>query len=99
MCSKPTNGIFNEAPKVAAKVKEMAQKQKDSNDNDDEDNNDDEEEAAAATTKVGTAKGGEESDGASSHSEGNGVLSKKDKEVFKEYKERAKEVDRKKYQS
>ena len=35
----------------------------------------------------------------SSDDEVAGVLSKKDRQVFQEYKDRAKDVDRKKYQS
>ena len=43
LCGKPTNGIFNEAPKVTQKLKEMNKKQKDvegedSVENDEEEN-------------------------------------------------------------
>lgn len=67
----------------------MQKKQKDDLKSEDgSDNGDD------ATTRVGAAKE------ASSDSEGEGgVLSKKDLEVFQQYKERKNEVDRRKYTS
>lgn len=88
-CSKPTHGIFNDAPKLAQRSKPLIKAQ----------NN--ESEAASDTgssPKAGHAKRGE-SPPSSSSSEGGGVLTREDKLVMQEYKRQKGEGESKKYVS
>ncbi|TNV87007.1 hypothetical protein FGO68_gene11429 [Halteria grandinella] len=93
VCSKPTNGIFNEVPKKFAQKQQKVQ-QEESEGNQGSDDGDD------ITTRVGASSIAVKNKRVDSDdSEENGILSKADREVFEEYQNKKKEVDRKKYAS
>lgn len=100
VCNKPTNGIFNECPKMKSMNLKIKEKQKfhEEEQEQEQDGSDDEDELQQTTTVTGALQQKHESSpvGDSSEEDG-GVLSKKDREVFKEYRNQKQEVQHKKY--
>ncbi|CDW89126.1 zinc finger protein 183 [Stylonychia lemnae] len=101
-CGKPTNGIFNEAPKLLKKSNKLLktiEQQDDGEESHDiqegiDENQSDEENTTVSRLKQNSKKVDESSD-----SNEQGVISKEDKEVFKQYKKQFVDIDKKKYTS
>eukprot|EP00347_Sterkiella_histriomuscorum_P016985 403351100 len=112
ICDKPTNGIFNEAPKLLKKSNQLIKKTQFQNESDNEDGEKDNENSDEDKIKRGSDNDSDEDNTTvtqlktrrpvnndDSDDEDGGVLSKEDREVFNQYKKKFVDIDKKKYQS